>query len=188
MLKCQYCDFESISRRVVGDHVKAVHPEKHKSRIPYTVNGVVYTDTERRKIIIEAHLANPLENVSHLARRLQIARGTVSRVLSRYRERNTVERKVRTGNWKPCNKAMHEKIAQSYASNPEWSDRFRAKTCGASKGTVRKVRQSIGFEREVVDESTQIYKCKYCPKKYSHNQTLWTHTRDKHKKKASDEK
>lgn len=184
-IKCKYCDFDNVSRHVVGEHVRLKHPEKHKTRQLYTVDGVVYTDQQRREIIIDAYLANPQENFSALARKLQLSRTTVSKTVERYKERNSTQRKVRTGNWRPCNKVMHDKIAQSYTSHPEWSDRFRAKTLGVSTGTVRRVRTTIGFERDIApDESKQIYKCKHCPKKYAHNQTLWTHVQNKHKKKT----
>ena len=100
---------------------------------------------EVRQIILHTFLQNQKNSYSMIAKTLKLPRSTVKRVLKRYKETSSTERKPWSGtNLVPKNQDLKKKIVRSFQQNPGLSDTDRAKRYGTSKFTVQRIRQKAG--------------------------------------------
>ena len=82
-----------------------------------------------------------------IAKTLKLPRSTVNRVLKRYKETSSTERKPGSEtNLVPKNQDLKKKIVRSFQQNPGLSDTDRAKRYGTSKFTVQRIRQKAGYK------------------------------------------
>lgn len=138
---------------------------------------------ERRQKILEVTEANPTWSRTKIAKHLGVSRTTIIRVTNMYKTSGSIKRRGKSGvrPRAPQTVELEKNIISSIHKDPSLSLRQRAREIGVSHATIARVAEKIGFKAEV-DESNQTFKCKLCPRKYAHNQTLWTHIRDKHKR------
>lgn len=167
----------------MGQHLKSRHPEKIPKKAKKKGQLEFASQEERRKKILEVTKANPTWSRTKIAKKLGVSRTTVIRVANLYEMSGSVQRQGKSGTRPraPETIELEKNIINSIHQDPSLSLRQRAKEIGVSHATIARVAEKIGFKPEV-DDSHQIYKCKLCPRKYAHNQTLWTHVRDKHKR------
>lgn len=104
-------------------------------------------EEERRKIIVRNHLENPSWSGPKLAKVLGFPRNTVWRVLKKYRETLSTDRKPqskrRAGT---VNRQLRNKVIKNIKANPNISDRDLAKKFRAARSTVQRIRLREGFK------------------------------------------
>lgn len=104
-------------------------------------------EREIRERVVAQFLENPNASGRSIAKLLGLHHQMVNRVIKRFKESQTVERKSGTGMYQHAsNREMRLKIIRSFKQNPGLSDRDRAKRYGTSKDTVRKIRIKAGYK------------------------------------------
>lgn len=96
--------------------------------------------------IVHEKVENPNATIKEIAKKLNLVKSTVCRVLKRFREDGTTERKKGSGR-KPGRKDPKavQNIKRSLKQNPGLSDQDRAKRYGVSKSTARRIRLDAGY-------------------------------------------
>lgn len=100
-----------------------------------------------RKLVVDTFLKN--RSVSHrkIAKQLNMANKTVSRIINRFLQSNTIQRNKGSGRKPgPANKKLIKKFRRSLASNPGLSDKDRAIKYNISRSTVQKWRTRFGYK------------------------------------------
>lgn len=102
---------------------------------------------ETRRKIVNKFLENPGCSGRSIAKALKLPQKTVSRVLKRFKETQSVERKPGSGR-KPglTRKELSLKIVRSIKQNPGLSDADRAQKFGISRSLARKIRLRAGYK------------------------------------------
>lgn len=102
---------------------------------------------ENRKKILHKYFENPQASIRSIARELNFHHTTVSKVIKRYKETLSVERKPGSGRKKGfVDKKLANKILRSLKVHPELSDNDRAKKYHTSRSTVIRIRQANNYK------------------------------------------
>lgn len=100
----------------------------------------------QRERILHEYVENSMLSYRDIAKRLKFPQSTVCRVLKRFRERLTIDRKPGSG-WLQGvkNKKKDESVVRIFASNPKISSRDVAKKVKMSQSYVQKVKRRAGL-------------------------------------------
>ena len=103
-------------------------------------------ELERRKLILNKYIENPLWSNSRIAKCIKMPKSTVNDAIKGYKNTLTVERAIQVNRKSgPQNQALKRKVIQSIKSNPGLSDYDRAKKFNAKRSTVRNIRVYEGY-------------------------------------------
>lgn len=103
-------------------------------------------EAANRKLILDTHFENPTWSGSKIAKSLKLAKSTVCRVLKRFREQHTVDRKDHSKRRSGTkDRKLHSKVLRTIRANPGQSDYDIAKKFNASQSTVRRIRLREGI-------------------------------------------
>lgn len=101
---------------------------------------------QQRERILHEYVENSLLSYRDIAKRLKCPQSTVCRVLKKFREHLTIDRKPGSGGLQGVkNKKKDEKVVNMFASNPKISSRDVAKKVKMSQSYVQKVKRRAGL-------------------------------------------
>ncbi|XP_052888358.1 uncharacterized protein LOC128296879 [Anopheles moucheti] len=93
---------------------------------------------EKRKQIVHNYLQNPAVSSRELAKQLSLPKSTVARVIKKYKETQTIVRKVQTKRRSgTVNRELRLRVIWKIKANPNISDFNLAKNLNADRSTVR---------------------------------------------------
>lgn len=99
------------------------------------------------------YLENTNASYRSIAKSLKIPKTTVSRVISKFLQTKSIERKAGSGRKAgPSNPGLSQKVKRTLTQNPSLSMRDAAKKLGTSKSTVQKYKRDLGLRSFVVQK------------------------------------
>lgn len=111
-------------------------------------------EQRQREEILRTYLDNPELSHRAISRKLGMVQSTVSRVLNRYNERLTIDRKKKSGqNGSPYSVKDHKRVVQAFKRNPNSSVRDVAKKLHLSKTFVQDAKKREGLHTYKVQKA-----------------------------------
>lgn len=100
---------------------------------------------EKRKLIVHKYVENPSRSGSSIAKELKLSKSTVNKVINRYKQSLSVDRKPGSGG-KPGSrdKKLDLKVMKSLTNNPGLSIRDQGKKFGTSASNIVNIRLRNG--------------------------------------------
>ncbi|XP_052889225.1 uncharacterized protein LOC128297590 [Anopheles moucheti] len=98
--------------------------------------GIFDMQEEKRKLIVDNYLQNPAVSSRELAKQLSLPKSTVSRVIKKYKETQTIVRKVQTKRRsETVDRQLRLRVIRKIKANPNISDYDLAKNLNADRST-----------------------------------------------------
>jgi predicted transcriptional regulator len=111
-------------------------------------------EKQRRELILRKHLENPQLSHRNIGKQLGIVQSTVSRVIKRYYETLSIERKEKCGqNGWSISDQDHKRVVKVFKRNPNASVRDVAKKLNLSKSFAQRAKEREGLHTYKVQKA-----------------------------------